>query len=77
MALESDEQGAVDVRGESVRYEIRIVDARSTQQREQDAQRGRPGGNIMVVVPGHGQSGLVLATRVGASLPKGGSGHGS
>lgn len=56
MALETDEQGAVDVRGESVRYEIRIVDARSTQQREQDAQRGRPGGNIMVVVPGHGQS---------------------
>ncbi len=55
MVLEADEQGTVDVRGESVRYEICIVDARSTQQREQDAQRGRPGGNIMVVIPGHGQ----------------------
>jgi pimeloyl-ACP methyl ester carboxylesterase len=56
MALESDERGAVAVRGEPVRYEIRIVDARSTQQREQDARRGRPSGNIMVVVPGHGQN---------------------
>ena len=56
MALETCEQGTVDVRGESVRYEIRIVDARTTQQREQDTQRGRPGGNIMVVIPGHGQS---------------------
>jgi pimeloyl-ACP methyl ester carboxylesterase len=56
MALETDEQGVVEVQGESVRYEMRVVDARSTQQREQDAQRGRPDGNIMVVVPGHGQS---------------------
>jgi pimeloyl-ACP methyl ester carboxylesterase len=56
MALESEERGAVAVGGEPVRYEMRIVDARSRQQREQDARRGRPGGNIMVVVPGHGQS---------------------
>jgi pimeloyl-ACP methyl ester carboxylesterase len=44
------------VQGESVQYEIRIVDARSALQQEQDAQRGRPAGNIMVVIPGHGQS---------------------
>lgn len=56
MAPETEEQGVVEVQSESVRYEIRIVDARSAQQRELDAQRGRPGGNIMVVVPGHGQS---------------------
>jgi pimeloyl-ACP methyl ester carboxylesterase len=56
MALERDEQGVVAIGGESVRYEMRIVDARSVQQRAQDGQRGRPGGNIMVVVPGHGQS---------------------
>jgi pimeloyl-ACP methyl ester carboxylesterase len=56
MALETDEKGAVDIRGESVRYEMRVVDARSTQQREQDAHRGRPAGNVIVVVPGHGQS---------------------
>jgi pimeloyl-ACP methyl ester carboxylesterase len=56
MALETDEQGAVEVRDESVHHDICIVDARSTQQRELDAQRGRPGGNVMVVVPGHGQS---------------------
>jgi pimeloyl-ACP methyl ester carboxylesterase len=56
MTFETDEQGEVEVQGESVRYQIRIVDARSTQQREQDARRGAPGGNIMVVIPGHGQS---------------------
>ena len=55
MVLETDEQGMVGIQGESVRYEIRIVDARSPQQREQDARRGGPSGNIMVVVPGHGQ----------------------
>jgi pimeloyl-ACP methyl ester carboxylesterase len=56
VVLETCEQGRVDVRGESVRYEMRVVDARTTEQREQDARRGRPGGNVMVVVPGHGQS---------------------
>jgi pimeloyl-ACP methyl ester carboxylesterase len=56
MALETVEQGAVDVRGESVRYEMRIVDARATHTRERDSRRGRPGGNIMVIIPGHGQS---------------------
>ena len=56
MALETIEQGTVEVGGESVRYEIRIVDARSRLQREQDARRGRPVGNLIVVVPGHGQS---------------------
>jgi pimeloyl-ACP methyl ester carboxylesterase len=56
MAPETHDQGTVSVQDELVRYEIRIVDARSPQQREQDAQRGRPGGNIMVVIPGHGQT---------------------
>lgn len=56
MAIERDEQDIVDVPGGPVRYEIRIVDARSVQQRERDAQRGRPEGNIVVIVPGHGQS---------------------
>lgn len=56
MALESDEQGMVDVQGESVHYEIRIVDARSAMQRERDARRGRSDGNLVIVVPGHGQS---------------------
>jgi pimeloyl-ACP methyl ester carboxylesterase len=56
MVVETVEQGEVEVRGESVRYEMRIVDTRSAQQREQDEWRGKPVGNIMVVVPGHGQS---------------------
>jgi hypothetical protein len=38
-----------------VHYELCIVDARSVQHREQDAQRGGPNGNVMVVIPGHGQ----------------------
>jgi pimeloyl-ACP methyl ester carboxylesterase len=56
MAFEWDEQGVVDVGGESVRYEMHTLDARSARQREQDARRGKPAGNILVVVPGHGQS---------------------
>jgi hypothetical protein len=44
------------VGGESVRYELCTIDARSAQQRKRDAQHGRPDGNIMVVVPGHGQN---------------------
>jgi hypothetical protein len=55
MATEYSEQGVVDVRGESLPYEICIVDARSAPQREQDAWRGSPEGNIIVLVPGHGQ----------------------
>jgi pimeloyl-ACP methyl ester carboxylesterase len=56
MALERDEQGVVDVGGEPVRYEMHTLDARSARQRGQDARRGRPAGNVLVVVPGHGQS---------------------
>ncbi|HSR33373.1 MAG TPA: hypothetical protein VLY63_22645 [Anaerolineae bacterium] len=56
MAFEADEHGVVQVQGESVRYEIRIVDARSAQQRKLDAQRGRPAGSVMIIVPGHGQN---------------------
>ena len=50
------ERGAVEVRGETVSYELCAIDARSIQQLEQDTQCGRPDGNIMVVVPGHGQT---------------------
>jgi pimeloyl-ACP methyl ester carboxylesterase len=50
------ERGAVEVQGEMVGYELYAIDARSNQQREQDAHHGGPGGNIMVIVPGHGQS---------------------
>jgi hypothetical protein len=56
MALERDEQGVVVVDGEPVRYELHTVDARPARQREQDARGGRPAGNVLVVVPGHGQS---------------------
>lgn len=48
-------RGTVDVQGEKVDYELYALDARSDRQRKQDSQRGKPGGNIMVVVPGHGQ----------------------
>jgi len=50
------ERGAVEVQGETVGYELCTIDARSNQQRERDTHRGRPDGNIMVVVPGHGQT---------------------
>jgi pimeloyl-ACP methyl ester carboxylesterase len=56
MALEWDEQGVVVVDGEPVRYELHMVDSRPARQRGQDAQRGKPDGNVLVVVPGHGQS---------------------
>lgn len=56
MALERDEQGVVVVDGEPVRYELHMVDSRPARQRGQDAQRGKPDGNVLVVVPGHGQS---------------------
>lgn len=56
MAIEAVEQGTVNASGELIHYEIRTVDARSTQRQAQDARRGRPEGNIVVVVPGHGQS---------------------
>ena len=39
-----------------MQYQVRIIDARSAQQRDQDFRLGRPAGNIMVLVPGHGQS---------------------
>jgi pimeloyl-ACP methyl ester carboxylesterase len=55
MSTQCEEQGVVDVRGESLHYTICTIDARSGQQRERDARRGRPRGNIMVLIPGHGQ----------------------
>jgi hypothetical protein len=56
MTSETVEVGTVQVGEESVGYEIRIIDARSPAHKDQDAARGRPGGNILVVVPGHGQT---------------------
>jgi pimeloyl-ACP methyl ester carboxylesterase len=53
---EENRRGVVEVQGEKVGYELYAIDARSNQQREQDTHRGRPDGNIMVIVPGHGQS---------------------
>ena len=50
------ERGDVEVPGETIGYELCTIDARSDQQRERDTHRGRPDGNIMVVVPGHGQT---------------------
>jgi hypothetical protein len=55
MPKESEAQAVINVGGEPVRYAISMVDARSVQQRQQDAMRGGPAGSIMVVVPGHGQ----------------------
>jgi hypothetical protein len=52
----STERGTVEVQGERVGYELYALDARSNGERERDAHRGRPDGNIMVVIPGHGQS---------------------
>ena len=50
------ERGTVEIQDETVGYELYAVDARSNRQREHDTRRGRPDGNIIVVVPGHGQS---------------------
>lgn len=52
---ESNEQGVVYVCGERVSYALRSLDARSARQKELDARRRRPEGNIIAVVPGHGQ----------------------
>jgi hypothetical protein len=53
--LETTERGAVEVQGETVGYELHAIDARSKAERERDTRRGGPDGNILVVVPGHGQ----------------------
>jgi pimeloyl-ACP methyl ester carboxylesterase len=50
------ERGTVEIQGERVGYELYAVDARSNRQREDDTQHSKPDGNIIVVVPGHGQS---------------------
>jgi hypothetical protein len=47
------ERGSVDISGERVQYEILIVDARTAGERAQD---DMPPGNVIVVVPGHGQT---------------------
>jgi pimeloyl-ACP methyl ester carboxylesterase len=43
------ERGGVAVGGETVQYEMFVVDARPVR-------RGRPQGSVLVVVPGHGQT---------------------
>lgn len=53
--LEMTERGAVDVQGETIGYDLHAIDARSNDERERDAHCGRPDGNILVVIPGHGQ----------------------
>ena len=55
MPSEFEAKAVVDVNGELIHYAIRMVDARSAQQREQDYLHGGPAGSVMVVVPGHGQ----------------------
>jgi hypothetical protein len=49
------ERGAVEVQGETIGYDLHAIDARSNDEWERDARRGRPDGNILVVIPGHGQ----------------------
>ena len=44
------------VGGETVQFELRTVDARSEAQRARDIQAGRPAGNVLILVPGHGQT---------------------
>jgi pimeloyl-ACP methyl ester carboxylesterase len=48
--------GTAVVGGETVRYDLCSVDARSAAQRAEDECRGRPAGPVIVVVPGHGQT---------------------
>jgi pimeloyl-ACP methyl ester carboxylesterase len=50
------EWGTATVGGETVRYEVRTVDARSAGRRAEDDLRGGPAGPVVVVVPGHGQT---------------------
>ena len=50
------ERGSVLVGGETVRFEVRTVDARSEARRARDALAGRPAGNVVILIPGHGQT---------------------
>jgi hypothetical protein len=54
--LASREQATVQVAGEKVHYEVYAVDARTSKQQARDAQRGYPEGQVLVVIPGHGQT---------------------
>lgn len=69
---ERREQGTVDVGGETVAYELRIVDLRTEAQRAEDAGRGRPAGPVPVLVPGHGMrvSGPIKLLRALALLSR-------
>lgn len=48
--------GSVAAGGDRVQFEMRIVDARSGVERDRDTRRGRPAGNLVILVPGHGQT---------------------
>jgi pimeloyl-ACP methyl ester carboxylesterase len=52
----SRERAEVQVGGETIRYEIDAVDARTPEQQARDARRGHPEGQVLVVIPGHGQT---------------------
>jgi hypothetical protein len=44
------------VEGEQVKYDLVAFDERTDEQRARDEQRGRPSGNIIVIIPGHAQT---------------------
>ncbi|MGD8624548.1 MAG: hypothetical protein PVJ34_08435 [Anaerolineae bacterium] len=49
-------RATIQVAGETVRYEVYAVDARTPEQQARDTQRGYPEGQVLVIVPGHGQT---------------------
>jgi hypothetical protein len=51
---EKRERWQVEVAGERVECEARLVDARGVSERQRDAHRGRPEGHLPVLLPGHG-----------------------
>jgi pimeloyl-ACP methyl ester carboxylesterase len=50
------ERGVVQVGWEKVAFELFGVDARTEDERARDNARQRPAGNIIVLIPGHGQT---------------------
>jgi hypothetical protein len=50
------EQGTVEIDGQQIFYDLYAVDARTSGQRELDASRGQLAGNVVVLIPGHGQT---------------------
>lgn len=54
--MSTPEQGALEIDGQLVAYELLEVDARSADQRRADAAAGQLTGDPAVVIPGHGQT---------------------